>query len=238
MGLFDKKFCDVCGEKIKLLGNRKLEDGNLCKSCASKLSPWFSERRHSTVASIKEQLAYREANKEKVERFHSTKTIGDRTKVYLDEAAKNFMVTSAGNIREANPDVLAFEDVTGCHLDIDEDKYEEKFKDDEGNEKSYNPPRYRYEYDFTIIINVNNPYFDDIRFRLNSSSVEGDSRVEYDKYKDMGEEIVAALTNIHEEVREQTISANEPKKTIVCPFCGATGIPTAAGTCEYCGASL
>ena len=31
MGLFDKKYCDICGEKIGLLGNRKLEDGNLCK---------------------------------------------------------------------------------------------------------------------------------------------------------------------------------------------------------------
>ena len=39
MGLFDKKYCDICGEKIGLLGNRKLEDGNLCKDCARKLSP-------------------------------------------------------------------------------------------------------------------------------------------------------------------------------------------------------
>ena len=60
--LFEKKNCDVCGEEIKLLGNRKLEDGNLCKNCASKLSPWFDERRHSTVSQIKDQLAYREAN--------------------------------------------------------------------------------------------------------------------------------------------------------------------------------
>ena len=34
MGLFDKKYCDICGEKIGLLGNRKLENGNLCKNCA------------------------------------------------------------------------------------------------------------------------------------------------------------------------------------------------------------
>ena len=27
MGLFDKKYCDICGEKIGLLGNRKLENG-------------------------------------------------------------------------------------------------------------------------------------------------------------------------------------------------------------------
>lgn len=47
--LFEKKICSVCGEEIGLLGNRKLEDGNLCKNCAKKLSPWFSDRRHSTV---------------------------------------------------------------------------------------------------------------------------------------------------------------------------------------------
>ena len=45
MGLFDKKYCSICGGKIGFLGNRKLEDGNLCKDCAGKLSPWFSDRR-------------------------------------------------------------------------------------------------------------------------------------------------------------------------------------------------
>ena len=69
MGLFDKKVCDICGEKIGLLGNRKLDDGNLCKDCAKKLSPWFEERRHSTVEDIKKQLAYREQNKEAVRNF-------------------------------------------------------------------------------------------------------------------------------------------------------------------------
>ena len=29
MGLFDAKYCSICGEKISLMGNRKLEDGNM-----------------------------------------------------------------------------------------------------------------------------------------------------------------------------------------------------------------
>ena len=116
MGLFDKKYCDICGEKIGLLGNRKLEDGNLCKSCAAKLSPWFSDRRQSTVSEIREQLEYREANQEKVAAFHTTRTLGERTKVLLDEDAGLFMVTAARNLEEANPDVLSFSDVTGCKL--------------------------------------------------------------------------------------------------------------------------
>ena len=57
--MFEKKICSICGGEIGLLGNRKLEDGNCCKACAKKLSPWFEERRHSTVEQIREQLAYR-----------------------------------------------------------------------------------------------------------------------------------------------------------------------------------
>ena len=34
--LFEKKNCDICGGEIGLLGNRKLEDGNLCKESARK----------------------------------------------------------------------------------------------------------------------------------------------------------------------------------------------------------
>ena len=37
MGLFEKKYCDICGERIGLLGNRKLEDGNNCSKCDGKL---------------------------------------------------------------------------------------------------------------------------------------------------------------------------------------------------------
>ena len=95
MGLFDKKYCDVCGEKIGLLGNRKLGDGNLCKNCAKQLSPWFSERRHSTLADIKAQLAYREENKQAVKDFHVTLTLGKGMKVLVDEDAHKFMVTDA-----------------------------------------------------------------------------------------------------------------------------------------------
>ena len=96
--LFDKKECSVCGGGIGLLGNRKLEDGNLCKECAAKLSPWFSDRRQSTVAEIQEQLAYREANQARVSSFRTTRTLGERTKVLLDEDAGLFMVTSARNL--------------------------------------------------------------------------------------------------------------------------------------------
>ena len=58
MGLFDKKYCDICGEKISLLGNRKLADANMCKKCAAKLSRWFTGRKKATLEDIKAQLGY------------------------------------------------------------------------------------------------------------------------------------------------------------------------------------
>lgn len=146
----------------------------MCKACASKLSPWFSDRRNSTVAEINEQLAYREENRSKVAAFHTTRTLGENPKVLLDEDAGKFMVTSARNLAEANPDVLDFADVTGCDLDIDEDKTEIQYKDKDGNRQSFNPKRYAYSYDFYIVIHVNNPYFNEIRFRLNHSRVDND----------------------------------------------------------------
>ena len=172
--LFEKKQCDLCGGDIGLMGNRKLEDGNCCKECAAKLSPWFSERRSSTVEDIRGQLEYREANQEKVTAFHVTRTLGESTKVMLDEDAGKFIVTSARNWQNVNPDVLAFSDVTGCNLDIDENRTEIQYKDKEGKRQSFNPKRYAYSYNFYIVIHVNHPYFNEIRFRLNNSSVDND----------------------------------------------------------------
>ena len=171
MGLFDKKYCDICGEKIGLLGNRKLEDGNLCKDCAKKLSPWFSDRRRSTVEDIKGQLTYREENREKAAQFRTTRSFGEDRKVLLDEDHRWFTVTRARDLAEANPDILDFDAITGCRMDIDESRTELTHEDADGKDVSYVPPRYEYSYDFFLIITVRHPYFDEMRFSLNSSSV-------------------------------------------------------------------
>lgn len=171
MGLFDKKYCDICGEKIGLLGNRKLEDGNLCKDCAKKLSPWFSDRRRSTVADIKGQLAYREENRERAAQFRTTRSFGEDRKVLLDEDHRWFTVTRARDLAEANPDILDFDAITGCRMDIDESRTELTHEDADGKDVSYVPPRYEYSYDFFLVISVRHPYFDEMRFSLNSSSV-------------------------------------------------------------------
>ena len=358
MGLFDKKYCDICGAQIKLLGNKKLEDGNCCKDCVSKLSPWFSDRRHSTVEEIKAQIEYREANKAEVEAFNVTRTIGDNTKVLIDEDQKKFIVTSSSKWRDCNPDVIPFSSVTGCNTRIDESKSEITTKGPDDHEVSCNPQRFSFDYDFYVTIHINNPFFDEINFRINSSSVEevvtvqnqgsnapmgaphpgmnapaggprpgmnapaggprpgmnapaggprpgastpaggprpgmnapaggprpgmnapaggprpgmnapaggprpganvpGGSMVggsaatisvdavtntnhgtEYTNYENALAELKELFTGIRETTRSEAAAAAAPMVPVKCPNCGATGLPTASGCCEYCGSAL
>ena len=120
MGLFDKKYCDICGEKIGFLGNRKLEDGNLCKDCAGKLSPFFSDRRNSTIEEIKAQLAYREDNRNKLAGFSPYITFDGSKKVYIDPAVDYFIVTGLSDWRSGNPDLIHFSQVMNVVSDIQE----------------------------------------------------------------------------------------------------------------------
>ena len=195
MGLFDKKFCDICGEKIGLLGNRKLEDGNLCKDCAKKLSPFFDERRHSTVDQIKQQLAYREQNKQVLAGFSSTRCFGEEKKIYLDQRNGTIVVSrlSPGNWSEENPDVIQLSQISSINLDIDEDRDEIYTQGKDGQRVSYTPPRYKYYYNFDLKFVVNHPYFDDFTVRLNDNRVEGMGTMEYNRFQQMAMEVIGTL---------------------------------------------
>ena len=193
MGFFDKKYCDICGEKIGLLGNRKLEDGNLCKECAKKLSPWFEERRHSTVDDIKRQLEYRKQNETKVQNFHITRQIKTKTyNVYIDDTQGNFTIAHSLDIRE-NPDILPLSAIVQCRLDVQQDQIEETYTKD-GKTVSYQPPVYKYEYNYSMKIQVRSPWFDDMNFRLHNFAIEQEKRAEVMEMERTGYEIVAALT--------------------------------------------
>lgn len=260
--LFEKKECAICGGEIGLLGNRKLEDGNMCKTCAQKLSPWFSDRRNSTVTEIKEQLAYREENRKKAAQFRVTKSFGEDMKVLIDEPHRWFMVTRAGNLAEANPDVIDLSSLVDCSMHVDEHRSEITRTDKDGKRVSYTPPRYEFSYDFTMTIRVNTPYFDEIKFSLNGSrdvrlvsempgsagffsgsrsmGIDPSYNVEYRKYVRMGEELCETLSELRDKENAPNAGQN---------LCSETGreeaaaaeVPAAAPaggpwTCQACGA--
>lgn len=174
--IFKKKDCEICGGEIGLLGNRKLEDGDCCKKCAAKLSPWFDERRHSTVEQIKAQLAYREQNEAALDSFKPIKIIGENYKMYVEYDGQNpsrFIVTRLNLMKEGNPDIVPFVNVSGCEVDIRHSRTEEKRKTEAGEIVSYNPPRYKFRYDFYIKLTIRDiPWFDDMRFKVNDRTVE------------------------------------------------------------------
>ena len=233
-GAFEKKNCDVCGNEIKLLGNKKLEDGNLCKECASKLSPFFSDRRRSTVEQIRQQLAYREANKSAVAAFNCTRSLGNGRKVLVDEAARKFIVTSSSNWRNENPDVIDCSQVTGCVVDVRESRSEIKYRDEEGHEVSYQPPRYDIDYDVYTTIHVNSPYFDSIEVKVNERRIEEQYSAEFRRYQEQADEIRKVLMDTRETIRE----AAKPRTAVKCPNCGATTMPDVLGRCEFCGGAV
>ena len=203
MGLFDKKICDICGEKIGLLGNRKLDDGNLCKDCAKKLSPWFEDRRHSTVEDIKRQLEYREKNKKAVMDFCITRQINTRNyNVFIDDNKGNFTVARKLDVYE-NPDIVPLSAVVQCRVDVERQQNEETYTTNDGETVSYQPPVYKYEFDYTMRIKVRTQWFDDMDFRLNTFSISSDNRRELMEVEQTAYQIIAAWRNAVRDARNE-----------------------------------
>ena len=230
MGLFDAKYCDICGNKLGLLGTTKLEDGHLCKECTQKLSPYIS-RRHQNLAFIKEHLAYREKNKTKLSSLNITKNYGDAQKIWIDEAARKFVISRSADFSRTNPDIFSFGDVISIEKRIDEDSDEIFDKDDQGNKVSFDPPKYEYEAGFVVKMSVKNDNIDsDIRidlFSMHTSEVLHDET--FIEHNALTNEAVNTIKpgTITEETIETPLAATAetPAKRYVCfircAHCGA-----------------
>ncbi len=178
MGLFDvfkKKDCEICGKEVGMLGYKKLEDGEICKDCVKLLSPWFDDRRHSTVEQIKRQIAAREENSRQLQSWNHNQCFGEWQKVYIRMAngvPESFVVSADSDYKNANADIISFKNVSSCDVDIHESHTELKQTNSNGERVSYNPPRFEYSYDFYIKLNITGiEYIDDIRFKINRSTL-------------------------------------------------------------------
>lgn len=216
MGFFDKMFekkeCAICGTELGLLGKTKINEGYLCKECAGKLSPYFHGYRSSTADDIREQLAYREANAERLSSFNPTRTLSaGRTNIMLDEDAGLLIITSQSRWRDANPDIIEFSQVLGCDMDIDEQRTEIYRETEDGERESYNPPRYDLDYDFNLTIHVNTPYFTEINLRVNDSTIDQRGSIEYREAKRQATEVRDALVQLRQETRDSVVAAKAPR---------------------------
>lgn len=191
--IFDKKECCICGGEIGMLGNRKLVDGNLCKNCAQRLSPWMTDRRQSTVEEIQQHIAYRDQNARMLANFHPTTVLGDNTKIYVDEPNGKFVVTRHKNWRDVNPDIIDFSQVVDVRTEVVEHRTEEYHRDREGRQVSFNPPRYRYSYQFNTTLLIDSPYFNEIHFELTDRRPERQHDEVYTYYENLADTIRRTL---------------------------------------------
>ena len=113
--------------------------------------------------------------------------------MFIDDNKGLFAV--AFNMSEQdNPDIVPLSAITSCRLDIDEQRVEEEYKDQDGESRSYVPPRYNYSYDYKIKLGVNTPWFDDMDFKLNTFSVKDHERVKMMNYEQLASQIIISLT--------------------------------------------
>lgn len=110
MGLFDKKFCDVCGEKVNTLTQQKLSDGYLCSDCKHKLGSFTSGWKQRSVQDVKKHLELREQNKQKYQQFSCSATAGGRDDaIQVDFNNRRFIFAIDNrDYRSGNPQVFEF----------------------------------------------------------------------------------------------------------------------------------
>ncbi len=191
MGLFDTKYCTICGNKVGLLGTTKLDDGHLCKECTAKLSPYISHR-HLTADSVRKHLSYREANEKELAALNITASYGDSQKIWIDEAKRRFVISRRSDFSKTNPDIFSFDDVVSIEKVLTEKEEEQFTKDSEGKSVSYDPPKFKYTTGYDIKMTVRNQNIaNDIRIDLFSdktSSVFHDE--DFFKYNSLTNEAV------------------------------------------------
>ena len=205
MGLFDAKYCSICGKKLGLFGTTKLKDGNLCKDCAGKMSSLLPSKKALFVEEVKEHLAYREQNEEELKNFNYTRRFGQEgTILYVDEANRRFIASSSSNWVHSNPDIISFDQVRDVTVSSRESKSEVYDEDAEGKRISFDPPRYDYDYDLYITILLDHPWFNEIYYQMNySTKITHYAQDLYFYYEDLANDISRTLLG-----REANITRN------------------------------
>ncbi|MDY3937070.1 MAG: DUF4428 domain-containing protein, partial [Oscillospiraceae bacterium] len=130
MGLFEKKFCDLCNEKVNMLTRLKLSDGFLCSDCKKKLSCLSGSWGERSVSDVKAHLEARENNRQKYAQFHMSAGAGVRDKIMVDMSNGKFCFNIGRDYSENNPEVFDFSQLMDFYLK--ESYTDERDSDDDG----------------------------------------------------------------------------------------------------------
>ena len=164
--------------------------------------------------------------------------------IFIDDNKGNFTIARKLDANET-PDIVPLSAIVQCRVDVDRQQLEETYTKD-GKTVSYQPPVYKYEFDYTMRIKVRIQWFDDMDFRLNTFSISSDNRRELMEVEQTANQIIAALTPNAAGMQQPGMNMNgamqQPETNVNsgmqqegslwrCP-CGAENT---GRFCEYCG---
>ena len=118
MGLFEKKYCDLCGDKVNALTRQKLSDGYLCSDCKHKLSSLSSGWKNRTLADVKAHLEQREQNRQKYSAFVQSASAGTNEKLVVDFNNRKFYFTIGRDFKNSNPEIFDFSQLQDFWLEL------------------------------------------------------------------------------------------------------------------------
>lgn len=187
--LFTKERCCICGAEVGAMQRKRLTDGVICKECAQSCSPWFEDYKSSSISQLKTQWKMRDANRKVLETsFVPSRRLGDYGAFIFDDTNDQFVAfaqvpdevvkdLSVERLVKYNPDILKLGTIKSVDFRLEESEHEEKRVTKEGEKVSYDPPRYRYGYNWVITLAMDNaptvgvPYVKRVRVRLNRMPV-------------------------------------------------------------------
>ncbi len=236
--LFDKKCCAFCGKQVNVFNSFKLTDGYICTQCNNGNGRYFGPPKGRSVEELRKHKQYREENRERVGQFVlSRKLTGDKDHLYIDDEHGWFCFAQLPPDVTRNPDLFRMEWVTGCEAKVYSSRTEQTYYDAESKKnRSYNPPRYAYEYSAKLLVELQGTTL------VDHLTVHCGVCRSYDV--PLHPEQYAHIINNAKRMRAALLPAQEgaervaPRKCVLCPHCGATTLPDALGRCEYCMSAL
>lgn len=131
MGLFKKKECEFCGEKIGIFNRgKRFKDGELCSDCSTELSPNWIDTAKFEISDAIEHIEERKKNIDVLKNsFHPDSYFGFRPTLFVDNENRLFCLT-LGGAREGteecpryimeNSDLFSFSQLEDTQIFADE----------------------------------------------------------------------------------------------------------------------
>ncbi len=145
-----QRTCSVCGNKLTRYGSKILKDGIICRNCAKLASEWLDNADYAekTVEQIREHLAYRQNNKEKLAGFKGNKAVEGKYTLYIDDESKDFLISKRADYVKDNADIFNINDISKIQIE------KRKYLNRDGS-------------DIYLHLLVRHPEFTDVKFQVN-----------------------------------------------------------------------